>query len=47
MLSAIKEFSPKSKFYFAGSSEMFGRVKEIHKMEKLHLILDLHMAFLK
>ena len=34
MLSAIKEFSPKSKFYFAGSSEMFGRVKEIPQNEK-------------
>ena len=29
LLSAIKEFSPnKVKFYFAGSSEMFGKVKE-------------------
>ena len=26
MLAAIKEFSPKSKFYFAASSEMFGKV---------------------
>ncbi len=26
LLSAIKEFSPKTKFYFAGSSEMFGKV---------------------
>jgi len=26
ILSAIKEFSPKSKFYFAASSEMFGKV---------------------
>ena len=26
-LSAIKDFSPKTKFYFAGSSEMFGKVK--------------------
>ena len=26
MLSAIKEFSPRSKFYFAASSEMFGKV---------------------
>ena len=34
MLSAVKEFSPKSKFYFAGSSEMFGRVKEIPQNEK-------------
>tara|TARA_B100000686_G_scaffold327277_1_gene386038 strand:+ start:1197 stop:2180 length:984 start_codon:yes stop_codon:yes gene_type:complete len=28
MLSAVKEFSNKTKFYFAGSSEMFGKVKE-------------------
>ncbi len=26
-LSAIKEFSPKTKFYFAASSEMFGKAK--------------------
>ena len=34
MLSAIKEFSPKSKFYFAGSSEMFGKVRQIPQTEK-------------
>ncbi len=28
MLSSMKEFSPKSKFYFAGSSEMFGKAVE-------------------
>ena len=33
ILSAIKEFSPKTKFYFAGSSEMFGKVKEIPQNE--------------
>ena len=33
MLSAVKEFSPKSKFYFAGSSEMFGKVKETPQNE--------------
>ena len=27
VLSAIKEFSPKTKFYFAASSEMFGKVR--------------------
>ncbi len=27
ILSAIKEFSPKTKFYFAASSEMFGKVR--------------------
>ena len=34
ILSAIKDFSPKSKFYFAGSSEMFGKVVEIPQTEK-------------
>ena len=33
LLSAIKEFSPNSKFYFAGSSEMFGRVHNIPQNE--------------
>jgi len=34
ILSAIKDFSPKSKFYFAGSSEMFGKVAETPQTEK-------------
>ena len=34
ILSALKEFSPKSKFYFAGSSEMFGKVRETPQTEK-------------
>ena len=34
LLSAIKEFSPRTKFYFAGSSEMFGKVREIPQNEK-------------
>ena len=34
ILSALKEFSPKTKFYFAGSSEMFGKVKETPQNEK-------------
>ena len=33
ILSALKEFSPKTKFYFAGSSEMFGKVKEVPQSE--------------
>ena len=33
VLSAIKEFSPKSKFYFAGSSEMFGKTSESPQTE--------------
>ena len=32
-LSAIKDFSPKTKFYFAGSSEMFGKVQKKFKMK--------------
>ncbi|MAV56864.1 MAG: GDP-mannose 4,6-dehydratase [Candidatus Pelagibacter sp.] len=34
LLSALKDFSPKTKFYFAGSSEMFGKVKKIPQNEK-------------
>jgi len=34
VLSAIKEKSPKCKFYFAASSEMFGRVKEVPQDEE-------------
>ena len=34
LLSAVKDFSPKTKFYFAGSSEMFGKVQEIPQSEK-------------
>ena len=33
VLSAIKEKAPKCKFYFAGSSEMFGKVKQIPQNE--------------
>ena len=34
MLSAIKEFSPKTKFYFAASSELFGNAKNSPQNEK-------------
>jgi len=34
LLSAIKEFSPKTKMYFAASSEMFGKALEIPQNEK-------------
>ena len=34
LLSAIKDFSKKTKFYFAGSSEMFGKVQQIPQSEK-------------
>lgn len=33
VLAAIREVAPKCKFYFAGSSEMFGRVREIPQRE--------------
>lgn len=33
LLSIVKNFSPKSKFYFAGSSEMFGKVTETPQKE--------------
>jgi len=34
MLASLKEFSPKSKFYFAGSSEMFGKIVETPQNEE-------------
>lgn len=34
MLSAIKEISPNCKFYFAGSSEMFGKVSVVPQNEE-------------
>ena len=34
ILSAIKQFSPKTKFYFAASSELFGNVKEYPQNEE-------------
>ncbi len=33
VLASLKEFSPKSKFYFAGSSEMFGKTVETPQNE--------------
>ena len=33
ILSAIKDFSPNTKFYFAGSSEMFGKVQKSRQNE--------------
>jgi GDPmannose 4,6-dehydratase len=36
LLSAIRDFSPKTKFYFAASSEMFGKVREIPQNELTH-----------
>ena len=34
VLAALKELSPKCKFYFAGSSEMFGIVQEVPQTER-------------
>tara|TARA_Y100000590_G_scaffold436416_1_gene556946 strand:- start:648 stop:1631 length:984 start_codon:yes stop_codon:yes gene_type:complete len=34
LLSSVKEFGNKLKFYFAGSSEMFGKVQQIPQNEK-------------
>jgi GDPmannose 4,6-dehydratase len=34
VLAALKELSPECKFYFAGSSEMFGIVQEVPQTEK-------------
>jgi GDPmannose 4,6-dehydratase len=33
MLAALKELRPRCRFYFAGSSEMFGRVREVPQRE--------------
>jgi len=33
MLAALKEYSPKTRFYFAASSEMFGKVHEVPQTE--------------
>src|SRR3984893_2666524 len=33
MLAALRELSPECRFYFAGSSEMFGRVREVPQCE--------------
>ena len=34
MLAALRELQPKCKFYFAGSSEMFGKVRETPQTEE-------------
>ncbi len=34
MLAAIRELRPKCRFYFAGSSEMFGKVREVPQREE-------------
>ncbi len=45
ILSAIKELAPRCKFYFAASSEMFGKEEKLLKMKIHHFILVLHMEF--
>ena len=47
LLSAIKEFSPKTKFYFAGSSEMFGKVLQVPQTRERHFTQDRFMECLK
>ena len=34
LLSAVKDLAPKARFYFAGSSEMFGKAEELPQTEK-------------
>lgn len=34
ILSAVKELAPKARFYFAASSEMFGKVEQVPQTEK-------------
>src|SRR5208283_5231784 len=34
LLSAVKDLAPKSRFYFAGSSEMFGKAEELPQTER-------------
>lgn len=36
LLSAIKDFSPNTKFYFAASSEMYGKVRKVPQNELTH-----------
>ena len=47
MLASMKEFSPKSKFYFAGSSEMFGKTVETPQNENTKFYPRLLMVFPK
>ena len=37
ILSAVKDIVPDSRFYFAGSSEMFGNVHEVPQNDMTHL----------
>ena len=46
-LSAIKESGLKTKFYFAGSSEMFGKVKNTPQNEDYVVIDDLDVVYVK
>ena len=46
ILSAIKDFSPKTKFYFAGSSEMFGKVVDMFYFPLYKGVLPDYIPFL-
>ena len=47
LLSAIRDFSPKSKFYFAGSSEMFGKVLTVPQSEKNSILPKIIIRHIK
>ena len=49
ILEAIKSCNlvKKTKFYQAGTSEMFGKVQEIPQYKKLNFILEVHTAYQK
>jgi GDPmannose 4,6-dehydratase len=36
MLAALRELQPRCRFYFAGSSEMFGKVRDVPQRETTH-----------
>ena len=45
ILSAIKDFSPKTKFYLQDHQRCLVKFKKIYKMKILDSTLDLHMEF--
>ena len=47
LLSAIKNFSTKTKFYFAASSEIFGNSVKKNRMKIQSSTQDLHMEYLR
>jgi GDPmannose 4,6-dehydratase len=44
ILEAIREFSPKTRFYHASTSEMFGKVQETRRRKRRRFIRALPMA---